>query len=74
MKLGDALRTSNKPVVFDEDKHLDKPFENAWHRYRYFANLQLSSAIDINRFCPGGHLLQQLASLKFLKVVQKGKF
>ena len=70
LKLGDALRTRNESVVFGEDKHLDKPFESAWHRY--FANLQLSSAIDIIRFCPGGHLLQQLASLKFLKVVQRG--
>ena len=28
MKLDDALSISNEPVVFDEDKHLEKPFES----------------------------------------------
>ena len=57
MKLDDALRMSNEPVVFDEDKHLEKPFERPLHRYRYFANLQLSLPIDIIRFCPGGSFI-----------------
>lgn len=42
------------PVVFDEYKHLDKPFESNLERFRYFQDLQLKCPVDIIRFSPGG--------------------
>ena len=45
------------PVIFNEEKHLDKPFENAKQRLRYFEGLQLSVPIDIIRFSPGGSVV-----------------
>ena len=42
------------PVVYDESKHLEKPFENNTQRFRFLAELQLSVPVDIIRFCPGG--------------------
>ncbi|XP_052804571.1 uncharacterized protein LOC128234397 [Mya arenaria] len=42
------------PVLFDEDLHIDKPFENTMQRFRFFDNLQLSVSVDVIKYCPGG--------------------
>lgn len=42
------------PVVFDEYKHLDKPFGSNLERFRYFQDLQLKCPVDIIRFSPSG--------------------
>lgn len=49
--LGAGLLT---PVMFDEGKHLEHPFDTSMQRHRFIANLQLSVPIDLFRYSPGG--------------------
>ena len=44
----------NVPVIFDEDIHLSKAFENNVHRFRYFSDIRLRIPVDVIRFSPGG--------------------
>lgn len=41
-------------VLFVEEEHLDKPFENYTQKFRFFENIQLSCSIDLFCYCPGG--------------------
>lgn len=42
------------PVIFDESKHMEDPFEN---NMRFFSELQLSFQVDIIRYSPGGSII-----------------
>lgn len=46
-----------EPVLFNEDLHLAKPFENPAQRHKYFEEMQLSISIDLFRYCPGGSVV-----------------
>ncbi|VDH89562.1 Hypothetical predicted protein [Mytilus galloprovincialis] len=52
------------PVVFDESKHLNKPFESNTERFRFFKDLQLKCPIDIIRFSPGGSSVSTICIVK----------
>jgi len=45
---------TENPVLFDENLHVEKPFENSMQKFRFFDSLQLSVPVDVIRFCPGG--------------------
>ncbi|CAC5400126.1 unnamed protein product [Mytilus coruscus] len=64
--LDEDVRSKPKsvPILFDEDKHLDRPFEDYLKRLRYFEKLQLSTPVDIIRFCPGGSILTTVCIVK----------
>ena len=59
MLLDHAVVTSGleKPVLFDEDVHISKLFDNSSQRQRFFENLQLSVPVDVIKFCPGGSVV-----------------
>lgn len=42
------------PVLFDEDLHIDIPFQNCMQRFRFFEKLQLSVSVDVIKYNPGG--------------------
>ncbi|XP_052259045.1 uncharacterized protein LOC127863537 [Dreissena polymorpha] len=44
---------TENPVLFDENLHVEKPFENSMQKFRFFDSLQLSVPVDVIRFCPG---------------------
>ncbi|XP_060553483.1 uncharacterized protein LOC132714606 [Ruditapes philippinarum] len=43
-----------EPVFFDENIHLNLPFNDNMQRLRFFENVNLSVTVDIIKFCPGG--------------------
>ena len=45
------------PITFNEDVHIEEPFQNNVARYRFFSELQLSVPVDIISFCPGGSVV-----------------
>lgn len=57
-KINEAVTSAGimAPVVFDDNKHLDKPFESNLERFRYFQDLQLKCPVNtcIIRLSPGG--------------------
>ena len=55
----------NKPVVFDEEEHVDKPFQSSQQRIRFIENLHLSVPVYMIRFCPGG---SQITTLVFVRI------
>ncbi|XP_060561163.1 uncharacterized protein LOC132720934 [Ruditapes philippinarum] len=46
-----------EPVFFDENIHLNLPFNDNMQRLRFFENVNLSVTVDIIKFCPGGSIL-----------------
>jgi hypothetical protein len=55
--LDKEISETNEPVFFDENRHIEKNFQNNMQRFRFFEELQLSVPVDIYRFCPGGSVL-----------------
>ena len=57
--LDEALKTTgeNKPVIFDEELHLEKPFSNNMQRFKYFNELALSIPLNLFKFSPGGSII-----------------
>lgn len=51
-------------VFFDEEEHLEKPFENPMQRHRFIEEIKLSVPIDIYRFCPGGSALSTVCFVR----------
>ena len=49
-----SLAAIHAPIFFDEEKHLDKPFESPLQKFRFFRNMILSVPVDIVKYCPGG--------------------
>ena len=58
------LADINEPVLFDESKHLNEPFEDNVLRYRFINELQLSEPVDLIRFCPGGSITSSVCVVK----------
>lgn len=54
------------PILFDEEKHLESPFKDSKHRFRYFEQMQLSSPVDILRFSPGGSIVTTFCIVKVM--------
>ena len=54
-KINQALIAADgQPVFFDEDVHIDSPFEDPVARFRFHQGLQLGFPIDILKFSPWG--------------------
>ena len=47
----------NNPVIFNENLHCVKNFENNVQRHRFWSNIYLSVPIDIIKYSPGGSIL-----------------
>lgn len=58
-----------EPVLFDEDLHLAKPFENPAQRHKYFEEMQLSIPIDLFRYCPGESVVTITFTARFTLIV-----
>lgn len=65
VKLDEALREKDfqEPLFFDEENHLDPPFESSLQRFRYFENLH-----DLIRLCAGGGQITSVVVLLSLLV------